>query len=80
MKVTNMIGSPAKSAPKQQGPSVSAIMTPAMRGAPKFRKQMPPTMAAAERQASVAATQSPLIRLRKVPAPTPAAQATPSRR
>ena len=80
MKVTSMIGSSTKGAARQQGPSVSAIITPAIRGAPKLRKQIPPTIAAADRQASAPTTQSPLVRLRNVPTPTPAAQATPSRR
>ena len=43
------------------------IITATRRGAPKLRKQMPPTIAAAERQASAAATQSPLATHMKVP-------------
>ncbi|MGY4452618.1 hypothetical protein ACVWZR_007278 [Bradyrhizobium sp. i1.3.1] len=55
-------------------------MVPASRGAPKLRKQMPPTIAAAESEASMATTQSPLARLATTPNPTLALQATASRR
>ena len=43
----------------QHGPSDKKIITATRRGAPKLRKQMPPTIAAADRNDSVAATQSP---------------------
>jgi hypothetical protein len=62
-----MIGSPAKMAPGATGPRLSTIIAADIRGAPKFRKQVPPTIAADETQASVAATQSPLTRLMKAP-------------
>ena len=54
-------------APSAQGPMLSATIAADRRGAPKLRTQMPPTIDAADRHASVAAIQSPLSRLMKVP-------------
>jgi hypothetical protein len=51
----------------QHGPSEQKIITATSRGAAKLRKQIPPTIAAAERNDSVAATQSPLIALTNAP-------------
>jgi hypothetical protein len=50
-----------------QAPRLSTIITAASRGALKLRKQMPPTIAADDRQASVATTQSPLAMLTRTP-------------
>ncbi|CFM14484.1 Uncharacterised protein [Bordetella pertussis] len=50
-----------------QGPRLTQIISAVRRGALKLRKQMPPTMAAADRQARIAATQSPLATLMSVP-------------
>ena len=49
------------------GAQAEKIIVAARRGALKFRKQMPPTIAAADRQASVAITQSPLATLTMTP-------------
>ena len=49
------------------GPRLSSIIAVARRGAPKVRKQTPPTIAVADEQATVATTQSPLVRLTKPP-------------
>ena len=51
----------------QQGPSDNKIMIATSRGAPKFLKQIPPTMAAADKQESVAAIQSVLRILMNAP-------------
>ncbi|MNY74486.1 hypothetical protein D3C86_2135280 [compost metagenome] len=61
------MGSSVNRAPIAQGPTLSATMMADIRGAPKLRTQMPPTIDAADRQATVAAIQSPLIRLMNVP-------------
>ena len=55
-----MIGSPEQDAGRGAGAEARAGSSPpTRRGAAKLRKQMPPTIAAAERKARVAATQSP---------------------
>ncbi|WP_176593797.1 hypothetical protein [Sphingobium sp. EM0848] len=58
-----------------QGSNVKKTMIAASLGVPKFLKHIPQTMAAADRHAMVARTQSPLVRQRKVPKPTEAAHA-----
>ncbi|MGY4600415.1 hypothetical protein ACVWXL_008161 [Bradyrhizobium sp. GM22.5] len=60
-------GCPAIRAPGIVGPRLSTIIAPQSRGALKLRKQIPPTIAPADTQASVAATQSPVARLISAP-------------
>lgn len=62
------------------GPRLSTIIVPHSCGALKLRKQIPPTIAPADMQASVAATQSPVARLISAPYPTLPFQATESSR
>jgi hypothetical protein len=51
----------------QQGPKDNKIMIATSLGAPKFLKQIPPTIAAADKQESVAAIQSVLRMLINAP-------------
>ena len=66
-KRTSTSGCPAIRAPGIVGPRLSTIIAPQSRGALKLRKQIPPTIAPAATQASVAATQSPVARLISAP-------------
>jgi len=64
---TSMRGCAASSAPGIVGPRLSTIIAPQSRGALKLRKQIPPTIAPADTQASVAPTQSPVATLISAP-------------
>ncbi len=77
--ITNSSGSWEMATPGITGPMLHRIIVPARWGALKLRKQIPPTMAADEMQASDAAIQSPDARLMPTPKPTLALHATDSR-
>ncbi|MBH2000084.1 MAG: hypothetical protein I8H96_13235 [Sphingomonadaceae bacterium] len=74
MLITGMIGSAVRRPAIAQGPSARPTIVAASRGVPKFRRHMPHTIAAADRQAIVAMIQSPLRRHIDVPTPSDADQ------
>lgn len=67
MPITHSCQPVLKRGTAMQGPRARTTMTAVRRGAPKLRKQMPPTMAAADRQVMVMAIQSPLKALMVMP-------------